>query len=401
MADKDHIEFVKRGEWKTRSVIDGPLDLMDADLAMVNVGTWPTRIHEQMSHFSNTGDVFYRARFVRARLDGARIQAAWLKRADFENASLVQARIEGSSFDEAILRRTDLTGAIFASRAVTVVDPPDDEWEVEYPTTLRATVFDNAFVGGCDFSGAEFDHTIIIDTDLSTARGLEHARHKSPSFLSQSTLQRSRGRIPEAFLQGAGLKAWEIDVVRLYREEISDDERAKIISRTAKELAQPRSFYSVFISYSHKDKEFATRLHDALKDQGIRCWLDAHQILPGDDIYEEVSRGIGMWDKVLLCCSEASLTSWWVDNEIDSAFQKEQQLMKERKEKILTVIPLDLDGYMFVWKSGKAGQVKSRLAADFRDWKSDPAKFEASLEKVIKSLRVGESRREAPPESKL
>jgi len=63
----------------------------------------------------------------------------------------------------------------------------------------------------------------------------------------------------------------------------------------------PIQFYSCFISYSHEDKPFARRLHDTLQGQGIRCWLDEKQILPGDDIYEHVDRGIRLWDKVLLC----------------------------------------------------------------------------------------------------
>ena len=51
--------------------------------------------------------------------------------------------------------------------------------------------------------------------------------------------------------------------------------------------------------YAHEDKLFARRLHDALQGRGVRCWLDEKQMLPGDDIYEQVDRGIRLWKAVV------------------------------------------------------------------------------------------------------
>jgi acyl carrier protein len=162
-------------------------------------------------------------------------------------------------------------------------------------------------------------------------------------------------------------------------------------------------FYSVFISYSHEDKAFAHMLHDRLQGQGIRGWVDEHEMLPGDDLHEGIDRGIQLWDKVLLCASKSSLTSWWVDGEISRAFQKEAPLMKERGKKILALIPLNLDGFLFSdeYQSGKKTEIKSRVAANFVGWEKDPALFDRELGKVIRALRTEDAGRKMPPVSRL
>ena len=96
-----------------------------------------------------------------------------------------------------------------------------------------------------------------------------------------------------------------------------------------------------------------------------------------------------------------SLTSWWVDSEIERALRKEQQLMKERKERVSALIPLNLDGYVFDgWQSGKKAEIAGRFVADFRGWDSANSIFEKQSEQVVRALRT-DGGREAPPEPKL
>jgi hypothetical protein len=253
-----------------------------------------------------------------------------------------------------------------------------------------------AQVSGADFEDAMIWETVLARIDLSRAIGLEKCRHGGPSIIDDITLHKS-GSLPVEFMRGCGMTEWQIAASKLHRKGLAAAEIAdigyEVISLRSDPILQ---CYSSFISYSHSDKQFARRLHNGLQNRGVRCWLDEHDLKPGDRILDVVNDAIRLHDKILLCCSESSLNSWWVKDEIRKAMER------ERRDGLDIIIPLMVDRYLLdKWEDGMAADLRSRLAADFTGWEHDNAKFEEQFERVVRALRAGEVELEKKPESML
>jgi len=261
--------------------------------------------------------------------------------------------------------------------------------KLEY-ADLRGAVIVGATMTGASLRGSKMGDT-VIDANLSLVDGLDEVEHTGPSRLSHRAIRSLSHPLPIDFLNGCGLNDFDIVSAKLLNPALTNEQITNLLYELhAIRAAAPIQYYSVFISYSHNDKEFAQRLYMALQRKGIRCWYDEHSMKVGDDIYEAIDAGIKVSDKVLLCCSRDSLTSWWVDSEINRIFAKERQHMRASGKKSIALIPLDLDGYMFSeeWQSAKKEDVHARLAANFVDWRSELKAFDRGIERVIDALAL-------------
>lgn len=161
------------------------------------------------------------------------------------------------------------------------------------------------------------------------------------------------------------IKAWEVK--NIFKSSLRIDQ-----------LEKP--YEKVFISYSSVDKAFAKKLVKRIEELGIDFWFDEKEFIPGEKITDKISQGIQSCEKFILICSKNSLSSWWVDLELDQA------LLKESKAKGNFLIPISLDDAIFDPKFAyhKRLTLLSRHIGDFTNW-DNAEDFEKSFSLLLKA----------------
>ena len=303
-----------------------------------------------------------------AFLHEADLSGTDLRGADLRGANLSRADLRGANLSSATLSGADLRGALLSSANLNRADlgAADLSGVTLRGADLRGANLSSANFNETDFSNARFGQTILGDLDLSQAVGLEATRHDFPSTIGIDTIYRSGGMIPELFLRGAGVPG------------IFFDHFASLVIK-------PLQYYDCFISHSSKDERFADRLLSNLRKNGIRTWYFPRDARAGEPLWRKIDRGIKNSDRLVLICSEHSLTSEPILRELERALMLEDQ----RYKKILFLVRIDnyvLEG----WEHERKIDVTSRVIADFRGWKNDPKTYEVALERLLRELNTDE-----------
>ncbi|MEP0546459.1 MAG: toll/interleukin-1 receptor domain-containing protein [Rhodothermales bacterium] len=76
---------------------------------------------------------------------------------------------------------------------------------------------------------------------------------------------------------------------------------------------------TVFISYAHSDRSLATEAAQALKKQGLRVWLDAWEILPGDNWSAKRGDALRDADAMVLLLTNRGIHSHTIEQDLSFA----------------------------------------------------------------------------------
>jgi TIR domain/Pentapeptide repeats (8 copies) len=360
MANKEHLKILNKGvatwnAWRRKHPNSLP-NLRGANLAEANLEN---------------------ADLSLADLEEANLSEANLAEADLSDARLAKANVSGAQLFDAVLWETDLRDAKICGAKLLYANLSEAKM---IRSDLSEALLTGAQLVGTDLSGAnlsdaEMGWTILGDIDLSTSKGLESVTHAGPSTIGVDTLYRSRGRIPEVFLRGAGVP-----------EEFITQIPALVAS------VSPIQFQSCFISYSHRDEEFAKRLHAAMRAENLRVWFAPEEMKGGKKLHEQIFQAIQVHDRLLLVLSTESMKSEWVITEIKRAKKVERE---ENRRKLFPIRLVDFETIQnwecFDADSGKdlAAEVREYYIPDFTNWK-DHDSFEREFAKLLRDLKATE-----------
>lgn len=299
--------------------------------------------------------------------------------ADFRNTKLTNCRFSETDLAGANLRGTDLAGAEMIKANLynallggAVITGADLRGANLYSAEIHGVTLD-----GANFAGARFGETSISGVDLSGALGLDEVIHVSPSPIGSDTLRLTANSLSNKS------EAKRLQVIRFLKNSGFDDELL-FVFRTW--ISNPIEFYSCFISYSSKDQQFADKLYAGLQDNAVRCWFAPHDLRIGDKIRPRIDESIRLHDKLLLILSKHSVASDWVEQEVETALER------ERREKRSVLFPIRLDDTVMKIDMGWPSLIKNtRNIGDFRKWRN-PATYRESFDRLLRDLQAEEKK---------
>jgi uncharacterized protein YjbI with pentapeptide repeats len=389
MANPEHLAKLKEGvkawnQWRKENPEIRP-DLRGADLSRVNLieaDLSETNLikanlfRADLNKVDLEGADLCEAFILEANLSAANLRGAALNAADLIGANLHEADLSGASLAGADLIGANLIGADFRTANLHGADLSGANL---LSSNLSGADLSAARLGGAnlsfvDLSGTDLRKALVGSTtfanvDLSGVKGLETVEHYAPSGIGIDTIYKSKGKIPHAFLRGAGVPE-------------------NFIEYMASLVGTGIEFYSLFISYSTHDQEFAKRLHADLQDKGVRCWFAPHDLRGGKKVYRQIDEAIRVYDKLLLILSPASMESEWVRTEIAIARKREV----EQKREVLFPIGLCPFKTIRKWEyfdsdigKDSAREIREFHIPDFSNW-TDPVAYRKAFDRLLADL---------------
>ena len=402
MADPDHLALAKQGShaiarwreqvyWRRRSLdlsgaflsgskfagIDlasdnlSNVDLTSSDLRLGDLSA--SNLHGAHLWRSNlAGTDFRRANLrsgslVRCNLRGSTFQNADLSGADLSHAdlwcaNLAEANLQGANLTGANLAWADLGGADLRNCRLAAANLEVANLE---GADLRGAWFIRPWLTGSSMENCLLEMTLLADCDLSQVRGLASIRHSGPSVVGSDTLARSRGMIPDEFLQRAGVAG---PFIAAQNEIYRSGQRAP----------------KILLINSIKDSELSARIHQDLQLSGVSSWA----LAADDEAALRADQGVLertiFYDLLVLLCSTEALANPHINRLFTHL---EPGAGAAHQPGLITVAT---DGLLYSSQDRLCAQLRQTKVVDLRGW-SEEWCFRRGMDRLAEAIASAEA----------
>lgn len=117
--------------------------------------------------------------------------------------------------------------------------------------------------------------------------------------------------------------------------------KESVIKDQIKSFANKVEYQTIFISYSFHDREFATRLNDALRRKGISTFMWEKDAPGGRGLKKIMKENVKKHDRLLFIASKNSIKSKACHFELSEGRKKQEELWQE------ILFPIHIDNFLF------------------------------------------------------
>jgi len=305
---------------------------------------------------------FVSCNFDYANMYGCHIKNATFTRCSFVGTSARNSTIDGVQFHEGHFFQADMSfGYIYGTRFI--------KCDLDSLNIQRARL-DNLTLIDCSAVAAAMTGAVFVNVDLQPFIDGARGRPLHSAVVDWQSICRTLNhpnlasfllscRMPEIFVS--------------YSLECA---------RALDPLLLRNLMRSTFICYGAPDVEFARLLRDRLHRNGVDTFFFETDAVPGTKLHHLMRNEVNNHDRVIVICSQASLTRAGVRNEIEETLAREA-----RDGGAPYLVPVALDTFVFVWRDPLAQAIRDRVIGDFSGISADTPKFRSSFQLLLQALK--------------
>jgi len=382
IANSEHLKVVQRGvkaieEWRKANP-GAILDLRFSRISGIDLS------NAFLEGADLTGAHILGVKLVGARLRKAKLSRAYLVDSDLSMADLACSDLSMSKISNTRFVGADMSLALLTETRISDCDLSEANFYMASfaganlrsanmsKTHLSNTTFDDAILFDVNFSTANFisatmGTTLFAGCNLAHGLALETVKHSGPSHIDVDTLMSS-------FKESGNRMAPEIRAFYL-----ATGIPCEFIDKLP-QISFKTEYHSCFICYGWPDFDFARRLVEDLRAQGVPCWMYSTDYTIGSDTWKEINKKRRKAGKVIILCSANSLIREGVLKEIEEQVDEDQN----------KIVSISLDNLWkergFIVKRGDRDLKPYLIIKNNADF-SDSSIYDESFSRLLKALR--------------